>query len=226
MKNDNVEQSWTRLRQMPRTSFLRPFFLRASSPIRSHSGLLMRTTYRECWRRSRSGTSERGARFQRPVRRNAFLLGCLAFSGALKEEHLIVGYGYRYGKTTGVERLHHVVGEERNVSIPIHVNNEIRRHHHSETDAEVIVFHNHPRIGNEGEGLYFIKAILEDLPIPSSQDRGVLQHYAFNLVGLARQLLNQGRVLFYLGESKYVKQFNLPQLLPFLEQLDRTPVKN
>ena len=46
------------------------------------------------------------------------------------------------------------------------------------------------------------------------------------LLGLARQLLNQGRVLFYLGESRYIKQFNLPQLLPFLEQLDRTPVKN
>ena len=72
-------------------------------------------------------------------------------------------YGYRYGKTTGVERLHHVVGEERNVSIPIYVHNEIRRHHHSETDAEVIVFHNHPRIGNEGDGLYFIKTILDDL---------------------------------------------------------------
>lgn len=174
----------------------------------------------------KKGTSERGAQFQRPVKRNAFLLGCLAFSGALKEEHLIVGYGYRYGKTTGLERLHHVVGEERNVSIPTYVHNEIRRHHHSETDAEVIVFHNHPRIGNEGEGLYFIKTILDDLPIPSSQDRGVLQQYGFNLVGLARQLLNQGRVLFYLGESRYVKQFNLPQLLPFLEQLDRTPIKN
>jgi hypothetical protein len=51
----------------------------------------------------KKGTSERGAQFQRRVRRNAFLLGCLAFSGALKEEHLIVGYGYWYGKTTGTE---------------------------------------------------------------------------------------------------------------------------
>ncbi len=110
-----------------------------------------------------------GAKFQRPVRRNAFLFGCLAFSGALKEEHLIVRYGYRCGKTTGVERLHHVVGEERNVSIPTHVHDEIRRHRHSETHAEVVVFHNHPRIGNEGEGLYFIKDILDDLSIPSSR---------------------------------------------------------
>lgn len=170
----------------------------------------------------KKGTAEKGVRFQRPVKRNAFLFGCLAFSGALKEEHLIVGYGYRYGKTTGVERLHHVVGEERNVSIPSHVHNEIRRHYHSETDAEVVVFHNHPRIGSEGEGLYFIKSILDDLPIPSSADRGVLQQYAFSLVGLTRQLLDQGRVLFYLGESRYVKQFNLPQLLPVLEQLDWT----
>ncbi len=61
----------------------------------------------------KKGTAEKGARFQRPVKRNAFLFGCLAFSGALKEEHLIVGYGYRYGKTTGVERLHHVVGEAK-----------------------------------------------------------------------------------------------------------------
>ena len=72
-------------------------------------------------------------------------MGCLDFTETLPEEHLIVGYGYRYGKTTKVERLHHVAGEERSVSIPPYLREEIRRHHFQRTDAEVIIFHNHPR---------------------------------------------------------------------------------
>jgi hypothetical protein len=32
-------------------------------------------------------------------------------------------------------------------------------------------------------------------------------------------------VLFYLGESGFVKEFRLPSLLPFLEQLNRLNVK-
>jgi len=165
------------------------------------------------------GSTPKGAQFQRPVNRKPFLLGCLEFTASLPEEHLIVGYGYRYGNTTSIERVHHVAGAERSVQIPVYIREEIRRHHYSTTDAEVVTFHNHPRIGYESEILYFIKALLDDLPIPSSEDRHVLQEHAFNPVAMLRQLMDQGRVLFYLGESGYVKQFNLPNLLAHLRLL-------
>lgn len=164
-------------------------------------------------------STPKGARFQRPVNRKPFLLGCLQFTASLPEEHLIVGYGYRHGNTTSIERVHRVAGAERSVHIPAYIRDEIRRHHYSTTDAEVVVFHNHPRIGYERETLYFIKALLDDLPIPSSEDRHVLQQHAFNPVAMLRQLMDQGRVLFYLGESGYVKQFNLPNLLAHLRHL-------
>ena len=157
-----------------------------------------------------------GAAFRDPVNRNSFLLACLDFTEHLPEEHLIVGYGRRCGSTTKVSRLHHISGEERRVSIPPYVRDAIRRHHYSRSDAEVIVFHNHPRNGTEPEWLYTVKALLGDLPIASAGDREQLQHDALNPVAILRQLFAQGRVLFYLGESGFVKQFLLPRLLPFL----------
>ena len=166
-------------------------------------------------------TTEKGAMFRDPVTRKHFLCGCLEFTEHLPEERLIVGYGYRYGNTTAVERVHHVAGEERCVAVPGHVRAEISRHHFHRSDAEVIVFHNHPRTGDEPEWFYTLKSLLQDLPIASNDDRRELQHYAFNALGVFRQFLGQGRVLFYLGESGFVKAFQLPPLLPFLEQLNR-----
>jgi len=40
-------------------------------------------------------------------------------------------------------------------------------------------------------------------------------------VGVFRQFFGQGQVLFYLGESGFVKEFRLPPILPFLDQLSR-----
>ena len=166
------------------------------------------------------GLTSKGAVFRDPVNRNAFLLGCLDFTETLPEEHLIVGYGYRYGKTTKVERLHHVAGEERSVSIPLYVREEIRRHHFQRTDAKVIIFHNHPRLGTEPDWFYTLKSLLQDLPLASTADRNQLPHHALNSVAFLRQLFDQGRVLFYLGESGFVKEFKLPHLLPFLERIN------
>jgi hypothetical protein len=168
----------------------------------------------------RRADSPLGASLRSPIKRNSFLCGCLDFTKSLPEEHLIVGYGFRQGKTTMIERLHHVSGRERSVPIPDFVRNEIRRHHFHATDAEVIVFHNHPRTGTEAEWLYIVKAIAEDLPIASSADRTVLQQHAYNAVALLRKVLGQGDVHFYIGESGFVRQFNLPNILPFLDQIN------
>ncbi len=164
-------------------------------------------------------TTEKGAAFRNPVTRKHFLCGCLDFTENFPEEHLVVGYGYRNRTTTDIERVHHVVGEERGVAIPDYVRAEIRRHHFHRTDAEVILFHNHPRTGNEPEWLYTLKSLVQDRPIASTTDRMALQHYTFSAVGIFRHLFGQGRVLFYLGESGYVKQFQLPPMLPLLGQL-------
>ena len=169
----------------------------------------------------KQATTKKGRAFRYRVTRKHFLCGCLDFTEHLEEEHLIVGYGYRYGNTTDVERLHHVAGEQRRVAVPDYIRREIRRHHFHRSDAEVIVFHNHPRTGHEPEWFYTLKSLLQDLPIASNDDRRELQHHAFNAVGLFRQFFGQGQVLFYLGESGFVKEFRLPPLLPFLEQLNK-----
>jgi hypothetical protein len=70
-----------------------------------------------------------------------------------------------------------------------------------------------------------LKSLLQDLPIASNDDRKELQHHAFNAVGLFRQFFGQGQVLSYLGESGFVKEFRLPPLLPFLDQLKRLSVQ-
>ena len=170
-------------------------------------------------------TTLKGTAFRYPVTRKHFLYGCLHFTDRLPEEHLIVGYGYRYGRTTEVDRVHHLTGEERRISIPDYIREEIRRHHFHRSHAEVIVFHNHPRTGNEPEWFYTLKSLLKDLPIASIDDRMVLQYHALNPVALFRQAFGQGQVRFYLGESGLVKEFRLPPLLPFLEQLSKLSVQ-
>lgn len=159
------------------------------------------------------------ASFQYDVTRKHFLCACLEFTEHLEEEHLIVGYGYRRGNTTDIERLHHVAGEQRRVVVPDCIRVGISRHHFHRSDAEVIVFHNHPRTGREPKWFHTLKSLLLDLPIASGDDRREVQRFALNPVGLLRSLLGQGRVLFYLGESGFVKEFRVASLLPFVQQL-------
>ncbi len=153
------------------------------------------------------------------ITRNEFLAACQDHTSTAREEHLIIGYGWQYAKGTDIEKIHHVGGQTRSVHLTDDVRADIRRHHYHQTDAEVLVFHNHPRIGDEPEWLYTVKALLQDLPIPSIADRQVLQTHAYNPVGILRTILGQGQVRFYLGESNYVREFRLPPLLPFLERL-------
>jgi hypothetical protein len=63
-------------------------------------------------------TAAKGAALQYQMSRKHFLCGCLDFTDRLEEEHLIVGYGYRYRNTTDIERVHHVAGEQRRVVFP------------------------------------------------------------------------------------------------------------
>lgn len=169
------------------------------------------------------GTTPKGAKFREPVNRNPFLLGCHDFTETLPKEHLIVGYGCRSGSTTKVDSLHHVVGEDRSIQIPVYVREEIRRRHYRRTDGEIVIFHNHPRLGSEPDWLYTVKALIEDLPIASDADRRELQHHTLTPVALIRQFFGRGRILFYIGESGFVKQFLFPPLLPFLAQFRSTP---
>lgn len=153
------------------------------------------------------------------VTRNEFLAACLDHTSGAAAEQLIVGYGFQYARGTDIDRIHHVSGDTRSIHIPEDVRDEIRRHHSHRIDAEVLIFHNHPRTGHEPSWLYTLKAILNDLPIPSIADRQVLQSTALTRLGVLRTLLGQGQVRFYLGESDYVRAFNLPPLLQFVEQL-------
>lgn len=159
-----------------------------------------------------------GARLREPVSRNEFLAACLEFTMDEPCEHLIVGYGLRNNRTTYIDRIHYAPGEERRVAIPPEVRMEISRYHAHRTDAEVIVFHNHPRTGYELESFYWIKTLLDDLPIASGADREQLRELSFNPLGLLRHALDGGRVLFYLGESGYVRQIKLPNLLSLISR--------
>jgi len=58
------------------------------------------------------------ARFLDPVNRNAFVLGCGAYTDGNPEEHLLIGYGFRHGATTKVESLHHATGGAGSVRLP------------------------------------------------------------------------------------------------------------
>jgi hypothetical protein len=168
----------------------------------------------------RAGTPT-GRTLRDTVTRKHFLCACLDLTEHLTEERLIVAYGYRRANTTDVGKIHHVRGQARSVSVPKYVEEEIRKHHRHATDAEVIVFHNHPRTGDEPDLLYILKSLLDDLPIASSGDRIVLQRHGLNTVTLLRRFLGQGRVLFFLGESGYVREFRLPRVLPLLSILSQ-----
>lgn len=170
-------------------------------------------------------TTTKPATVREPIMTKEFLAACHDLTDDAQREHLIVAYGYQYRKGTDLYAFHHVTGAERQVQIPDHVREEIQRHHAHRTDAEVIVFHNHPRTGQEPAWFYTLKALLSDLPIASSADRRVLEAHQFSPLGVIRQFLRQGQVHFYLGESGYVRQFSLPLLLTFLAQQQARTVR-
>lgn len=140
----------------------------------------------------------------RPVNRNGFLLGCLDYTEDLLEEHLIVGFGYRYGTTTKITHVMHNIGGRHSVSLPDEIICAVQRHYQQDARHEVIVFHNHPK--------NFLNRFLDNAPLTSSADRTVLATHGLRLPQLIRSLTGNGRVLFYLGENGFVRQFLLPNI--------------
>jgi hypothetical protein len=163
-------------------------------------------------------TNSCGVGLRDPINRNDFLCACGDLTEHMLAEHLIVGCGYRHGRTTRIGHVFHEVGQQRSVVVPDYLSAEIRRHNSHRSDAEVVVFHNHPRTGDEPPWFLALKSLLHDLPIASNADRRVLQGHAFNVTGILRLVLGQGRILFFLGESGFVKEFRLPPLMHFLRQ--------
>ena len=159
--------------------------------------------------RARSGIGRaqggRLARYRKPVNRNAFLIACLDYTSGRREEHLIVGYGFRHGSTTKVTGVHHAIGELHSVQIPPGVAHAMWAHYNQDHANELLVFHNHP--------YHPLGLLTNHGPLPSGADREQLAALALNPHQLLRSALGAGRVLFYLGENDQVKQFRLPSVL-------------
>jgi len=151
------------------------------------------------------GSDSRLARFREQVNRNAFLLGCATYTDGKPEEHLIVGYGFRHGTTTKIESLHHVIGSAGSVGIPHTVGHTMWDFYGRHEDNEILIFHNH-RCNP-------LNVLLDNPPLASLQDRQVLSARALNGSQLLRRVLGRGRIMFFLGENGYVKEFNLPSLI-------------
>jgi|SRR5208337_97310 len=145
------------------------------------------------------------ARFRNRVTRNAFLLGCGEYTNGKAEEHLLIGYGFRHGSTTRVESLHHAIGSAGSVRLPDAMAHAMWDYYGQDDGNELLIFHNHPY-----NPLNFL---LNNLPLTSRRDRLFLEARALHPQQLVRRLLGQGRILFYLGENGYVKEFRLPSIV-------------
>lgn len=155
-----------------------------------------------------SATDQKVASFKTPVNRNGFLLGCLDFTEDEAIEHLIVGYGQRSGSTTKINFVHHAVGTADRVSPSQAMVSELTRHGAADSRSETIIFHNHPR--------NVLNHLFDNLPLASNTDRKTLENMALNLAQICRTLSGAGRVLFYLGENGFVREFRWPQLITIL----------
>jgi hypothetical protein len=150
------------------------------------------------------------ARFRDPVNRNAFLLGCLDYTANRPEEHLLVGYGFRYGRTTKVESIHHAVGDSGSVGLPRNIAHAMWDYYPQHDENELLIFHNHP--------LNVLNLLFDNLPLASQTDRVFAEARALNPLQIVRRLLGQGRINFYLGENGFVKEFRWPSVLALLER--------
>src|SRR5207253_9317654 len=120
-------------------------------------------------------------------------------------EHLLVGYGFRDGSTAKIDSVHHTVGAVGSVHLSPSMAHTMWEHYGQRADSELLVFHNHPY-----NPLNFL---FDNVPLASRADRIFLEARAMNVPQLVRLVLDQGRVLFYLGENGFVKQFRLPSLV-------------
>jgi hypothetical protein len=150
------------------------------------------------------------ARFRFQINRNAFLVACRDYTDEKPEEHLIVGYGFRHGSTTKVESLHHVIGAACSVHLPDTIAHAMWDFYGQHESNEMLVFHNHPYNP--------FNFLLDNLPLASRQDRLFLEARALHPQQGVRWLLGQGRILFYLGENGYGKEFRLPSIVALLDR--------
>jgi hypothetical protein len=150
------------------------------------------------------------APFRYQVNRNAFLIACRDYADEKPEEHLIIGCGFRHGSTTKVESLHHVIGQTGTVHLPDNVAHAMWDFYGQHDSNELLVFHNHPY-----NPLNFL---FDNWPLTSRQDRLFLEARGLNPPELARRILGQGRILFYLGENGYVKELRFPSIVSLLDR--------
>ena len=151
------------------------------------------------------------ARFRYQVNRNAFLIACRDYADEKPEEHLIIGYGFRHSSTTKVESLHHVIGKTGTVHLPDNVAHAMWDFYGRHDSNELLVCHNHPY-----NPLNFL---FDNWPLTSRQDRLFLEARGLNPPQLARRILGQGRILFYLGENGHVKECRLPSIVSLIDRL-------
>jgi len=147
-------------------------------------------------------------RFRDSVTRNAFLIACRDYADEKPEEHMLIGYGRRHGSTTKIDSLHHVIGETSRVHLPDAVAHTMWDRYGQDEKNELIVFHNHPYNP--------LNLLFDNLPLASRTDRLFLEARSLQPPELARKLLEKGRILFYLGENGYVKEFRLPSIIALL----------
>ena len=122
----------------------------------------------------------------------------------------MIGYGFRHGTTTKVQSLHHIVGGTASVHLPDTVAHAMWDYYVQDEHHELLVFHNHPY-----NPLNFL---FDNLPLASRADRLFLEARALSPRELSRRLLGQGRIMFYLGENGYVKEFRLPSIVVLLNR--------
>lgn len=154
-------------------------------------------------------TGQGGVQFKTPVNRNSFLLACLDITEDESIEHLIVGYGDRYSKTTKISAAHHSVGGAATVSMPTHILSQIQHHSTDGFSSEVVIFHNHPK--------NLLNLLVDNLPLTSDTDRRTASQWNLNPMQFIRTLAKGGRVLFYVGENGFVKPFYLPNAKTILD---------
>jgi len=82
---------------------------------------------------------------------------------------------------------------------------ESNRHAAADSRSEAVIFHNHPP--------NVLNHLFDNIPLASNTDRKTLENMALNLVQICRRLSGAGRVLFYLGENGFVREFRWPQLV-------------
>jgi hypothetical protein len=151
-----------------------------------------------------------------PLNRNPFLFGCFKYTEKDTREHLIIGFGDKFGSTTKIDGIAHVVGEPGHVTIPNLLEKEIRQRVQKEHSSEILLFHNHPT--------NLINVAFDNKPLASKTDRETLIRFYLNpLVGI-KALLSGGRVRCYLGENGMVREFRGPELaLLFQKHFDLFP---